>query len=166
VAEAAAKRGDAVAREPAVGLDLALTGPSRADAASQALQVGPQAPHAGEVVLQLGELDLELALRGVGVPGEDVEDDGRAIDDRQLELALEITLLARTELVVAGDQAGRGWAKIEAVSLYQRALDLMGSEEPEIRRKITQRLAVAAAASLHLMDVELLGRRSPQPADS
>jgi class 3 adenylate cyclase len=68
--------------------------------------------------------------------------------------------------VVAGDQAGRGWAKIEAVSLYQRALDLMGSEEPEIRRKVTQRLAVAAAATIHFTDVELLGRKSPQPADS
>ena len=37
---------------------------------------------------------------------------------------------------------------------------------PDLRRKVTQRLAVAAAATIHFTDAELLGRRSPQPADS
>jgi hypothetical protein len=45
--------------------------------------VRPQAAHAREVVLELRELDLELALGRVGVVGEDVEDDRRAIDDGQ-----------------------------------------------------------------------------------
>ena len=68
--------------------------------------MGPPAPHAGEVVLQLRELDLELALRRVCVVGEDVEDDRGAIDDRDVERRLEVALLARNELVVAGDQVG------------------------------------------------------------
>jgi predicted ATPase len=68
-------------------------------------------------------------------------------------------------LVIAGDQAGRGWAKEEAVGLYQQALDLIGGEDPELRRKVTQRLAVAALMVVHLSDAELLGRKSPQPAE-
>src|SRR5207244_2691697 len=110
--ELSAQGGDAVAREAAVGLDLGLAGASGADAAvhaarAEALEVGPQAAHAGEVVLELRELDLELALGGVGVVGEDVEDDRRAVDDRHVaELLLEVALLTRAELVVAGHDVG------------------------------------------------------------
>src|SRR5256886_3385408 len=68
--------------------------------------------------------------------------------------------------VIAGDQAGRGWAKEEAVAFYQQALDLIGGDDLELRRKVTQRQAVAAVAVVHVSDAELLGRRSPQPADS
>jgi len=68
--------------------------------------------------------------------------------------------------VIAGDQAGRGWAKEEAVGFYQQALDLIGGDDLELRRKITLRQAVAAQAVVHVSDAELLGRRSPQPADS
>ena len=44
---------------------------------------------------------LPSALRGVR--GEDVEDHGGAVDDGDPELLLEVALLARAELVVAGD---------------------------------------------------------------
>jgi hypothetical protein len=60
----------------------------------------PHAPHAGKVVLQLGELDLQLALGARGVLGEDVEDQLRAVDDAQLELVLEPALLAGVEVIV------------------------------------------------------------------
>jgi hypothetical protein len=83
IAEPPAERRDAIARQAAVGLDLGLAGPPRPDAAAQALEVGPQAPHAREVVLELGELDLQLALGAAGMSREDVEDDRRAVDDRQ-----------------------------------------------------------------------------------
>ena len=66
----------------------------------------PQSAHAGEVVLELGELDLELSGRAVGVVGEDVEDDRRPVDDRHAEGALEVALLPRCQLVVAGDEVG------------------------------------------------------------
>ena len=66
----------------------------------------PQPAHPGEVVLELGELDLELSLRRVSVVGEDVEDYGRPVDHRYAEVLLEVPLLPRGELVVAGDQVG------------------------------------------------------------
>ena len=103
VAQAPAQREDAVAREAPVGLDLRLARPARADPAAEALEVRPQAAHAREVVLELGELDLELALGGPGVAGEDVEDDLGAVDDRDLERRSSVALLARGELVVARD---------------------------------------------------------------
>ena len=42
----------------------------------------------------------------VGVVGEDVEDHRGAVDHRHAERRLEVALLARRELVVAGDQVG------------------------------------------------------------
>ena len=67
--------------------------------------------------------------------------------------------------VVAGDQAGRGWAKEEAVSFYQQALDLIGDGDPELRRKVTQRQAVAVLMVAHVADADLLGRKSRQLAE-
>ena len=67
--------------------------------------------------------------------------------------------------VVAGDQAGRGWAKEEAVAFYQQALDLIADGDPELRRKVTQRQAVAVLMVAHVADAELLGRKSPQLAE-
>jgi len=62
--------------------------------------------------------------------------------------------------VVAGDQAGRGWAKEEAVGFYQQALDLIGDGDPELRRNITKRQAVAVQMVAHVLDADLLGRKS------
>src|SRR5437660_2202905 len=111
--EATLEGRDAVAREAPVSLDLRLPRPPRADPAAQSLEVAPQSAHAREVVLELRELDLELALGAAGVRGEDVEDHGCSIDDRKAERLLEVALLARGELVVAGDEVrvallGRG----------------------------------------------------------
>src|SRR5207253_5717381 len=66
LAQAAAQGGDAVAGEAAVGLDLALARAPGADAAvhaagAEALEVGPETPHPGHVVFELGQLDLQLA---------------------------------------------------------------------------------------------------------
>ena len=72
---------------PAVALELRLTRAARADAAAEPLEVLPHAAHARQVVLELRELDLELALGADGVLGEDVEDQLRAVDDPCVESA-------------------------------------------------------------------------------
>ena len=102
----ATQRRDPVARQAAVGLDLRLPRPPRADPAAEPLEVAPQPAHPREVVLQLGQLDLQLALGAARVGGEDVEDHRRAVHDRQADGLLEVALLARRQLVVAGDQVG------------------------------------------------------------
>src|SRR5699024_11035338 len=80
-----AMRSDATA----VQLDLGLTGSPRAHArpagrhAAAGLPGHRLAPAAqsGQQVLQLGQLHLGLALPGLGVLGEDVQDEGGAVDD-------------------------------------------------------------------------------------
>jgi hypothetical protein len=109
VCELPLQRGDPVAGQPTVGLDLRLAGSPGTDTAvdstgSEALEVRPQPAHPRQVVLELSELDLELALGAVGMVGEDVEDDRRAVDHRNPELGLEVALLSRRQLVVAGHQ--------------------------------------------------------------
>jgi len=68
-------------------------------------------------------------------------------------------------LVVAGDQAGRGWAKGEAVEYYRQALAVLPEDDRERRRDITRRQAVALQALMHVADAELLGRRGVAAAD-
>ena len=52
-------------------------------------------PRMRYVVLQLRQLDLELAFGGVRMLGEDVENHGGAIDHAHLEPIFEMALLSR-----------------------------------------------------------------------
>ena len=96
------------AREPAVCLELSLAGAARPHsptdcrrgASGEPLEVLPEAAHAREVVLELGKLDLELALGAPRVLGEDVQDQLRAVDDPRIQRVLEVALLRRGQLVV------------------------------------------------------------------
>jgi class 3 adenylate cyclase len=60
-------------------------------------------------------------------------------------------------LLVAAEQAERGWAKDRAVDLYREALELVADEDDERRRAIRRRLAVAHQALFHVQDARLLG---------
>ena len=99
---------DPRAGEASVGLELTLTWASSPDAAPEALEVLPQAPHARQVVLELRQLDLELALRAACVLREDVEDQLRAVDDTRLQLVFQGPLLCRAQLVVDEQRFGVG----------------------------------------------------------
>ena len=99
--------------DAAVGLELRLTGTARPDsraerahASAEALEVLPHAAHPWQVVLQLRELDLKLALGAPRMLGEDVEDQLGPIDDACLECVLERPLLGRLELVVHEEHLG------------------------------------------------------------
>jgi hypothetical protein len=81
----------------------------------------PHSPHAGEVVLELRQLDLELALRADGVLGEDVEDQLRAVDHARLKRILELPLLHGCELVVDQEDIRAG-GRIRVLQLGEPAL--------------------------------------------
>jgi class 3 adenylate cyclase len=66
-------------------------------------------------------------------------------------------------LVVAGDQAGRGWARHEAAAFYQEALALLTEGQPDLRREIRRRQAVALASVFHAK--ELRFQRGTLPAE-
>jgi class 3 adenylate cyclase len=54
-------------------------------------------------------------------------------------------------LLVAADQAARGWAKGHALTLYSTALELLAEDDPR-RRDVRLRQAVTAQAFQHLME--------------
>ena len=114
---------DPVAGEPAVGLDLGLAGTPGPDTTTKTLEVAPQSAHACKVVLELGELDLELALGASGVRREDVEYHRRAVHHGEPDGSLQVALLASGELVVACDQV-----RVELQCGGLRLGDLAGPE--------------------------------------
>jgi len=69
-------------------------------------------------------------------------------------------------LLKAAEQAGRGWAKDEAARLYGEALDLIPEEQPDRRREINRKRAMALAALQHVEDARLIARRlDPEPTE-
>jgi class 3 adenylate cyclase len=65
-------------------------------------------------------------------------------------------------LLLAAEQAGRGWAKDEAAALYGEALGLVPEHDVERRRVIARKRGLASAALAHVEDVRLQSRR-PDP---
>jgi len=68
-------------------------------------------------------------------------------------------------LLLAAEQAGRGWAKDEAAALYGEALGLVPEHDVERRRVIARKRGLASAALAHVEDVRLQSRR-PDPERS
>jgi hypothetical protein len=66
--------------------------------------VGPHTGQPRQPVFELRQLDLEAPLVGLGPFGEDIENEGRAVDDLDIECFFEIALLGRRKLVVEDDQ--------------------------------------------------------------
>ena len=91
---------DALAEQPAVGFQLRLARSAQADPALLPLQVGPAAHQPRGQMLELRQLDLQLALVAAGALREDVEDQADAIDDAAAQRLLEVALLGRGELVI------------------------------------------------------------------
>ena len=154
-----------VADDPAVGLELALARSPGADPAAGPRQVGPQPGQAWQLVLELGQLDLETALVGLRVQREDVEDEPAAVDDLDVEQLLERTLLGRRQLVVGDEDVEPGLAlrgdellglafadvpvRIHVAAVLPFGADDVGAgsrrEVRELRERVLCRPAVVAA---------------------
>src|ERR1700745_3962885 len=90
-------------RHASAGREAPPAGPAQSYTALLPLEVRPAAHQAAADVLQLRELDFELALEASGALREDVEDQAIAIEHTALDELLEIALLARGERVVDED---------------------------------------------------------------
>jgi class 3 adenylate cyclase len=60
--------------------------------------------------------------------------------------------------LTAAERASRGWAKEEAVEFYDRALELVPSDQRERRRRLMLARSVVAQAAIHVVDAERLQR--------
>jgi len=67
--------------------------------------------------------------------------------------------------VIAGDQAGRGWARDQAAAFYQEALALLPEEQSTRRREIVKRRAVALASVFHATELRHGVQRGAVGAD-
>src|SRR4051812_15148305 len=95
---------DPFAELAAVALELGLTRAAQTDAADALPgEVGPESGQPRQAVFELRQLDLEAPLVSRRAAGEDVEDERRAVDDFDVERALEVALLGRGEIVVNHD---------------------------------------------------------------
>jgi hypothetical protein len=101
--ETRAQHLDALADQPAVGLELGFTRAAQADTALLAFKVGPAADQACGQVLQLGQFDLQLALVALRALREDVEDQAGTVDHAHVEAPLQVTLLGGRQGVVEDD---------------------------------------------------------------
>ena len=99
VVELALQQRDALLDLAAVDFELRFAGTARADAAAQPRERGARADQVRLAVAQLRELDLQLAFARARVLREDVEDEHRAVDDRQRDDLLEVRALARPQIV-------------------------------------------------------------------
>ena len=107
----AANARDALAHHAAVDLQLAFAlTEAGSHAASHAVrsEVGPHAAQARVQVLVLGETHLQTPLLGGGVQGEDVQNEGRTVDDLHglVHDLLQIGLLGRCQLIVEDNEVG------------------------------------------------------------
>ena len=110
--------GDALHRLASVGFQLGLAGATETDAADAlSRQVGPHPGQTWQPVLQLSQLHLQAALVRLRPAGKDIEDEGRPVDDLDVEDLLQVALLVRVELFVEDDQV--------VVQLCPQVLDLL-----------------------------------------
>jgi hypothetical protein len=84
---------DARVDAAAVGFELCFTGAAGSNAAAELRHRLAAAGKARELVLELGELHLELTFAGAGVARKDIEDELRTVNDPAWKARLEVAKL-------------------------------------------------------------------------
>src|SRR5581483_4587674 len=91
---------------PAVGFKLRLARSASADAAAELGHGFAPACQPRQQVLKLGELYLELTFPRPGVPGKDVEDELRAVENAAGKRSLQVAELRGRKIVIEEDEIG------------------------------------------------------------
>src|SRR6185436_15378794 len=95
-----------------------FAGSACADAAAEPGQRRAGADEPRQQVLELRELDLQLALARPRPPREDVENQLRAVDDLAADLFLDLAQLRRRQLVVEDDDVDGGFRRRRGQALH------------------------------------------------
>ena len=169
-----AQQFDAHAEQAPVGFQLRLARAAQTNAAFLPLQVGPATHQARRQVLQLRQLDLNLALVALGALRENIQDQRRAIHHPRLQMCFEIALLRRCEDVIehhhfrpaGGDGGGdllhlaaagiQGRIRLLAAPRHQRLLFQAGTGTQEF--EFGHRIGLAALAKIERDQYGAVGR--------
>ena len=163
--------GDTRPQPPPVGLDLGFARTAGADPAAAGhpaagLPGQRLAPAAqpGQHVLQLGQLDLGLALPAARMLGEDIQDQRGPVDDLDVHHAFQVAQLARGELAVAdhrvgacrSDDAGQFarlarahvGGRVDPAAALDEAVEHLGARRLRQQAQLAQRILRAGQAAL------------------
>ena len=125
--EVARNVGDAILHPAAVGFQLRFTfTAAHADAALLPRQVAPEPRQARQQMLQLRQLDLELALACAGALGEDVQNERRAVEDLAVKGGLQVAALRGGQLVIEDNGIDIGLAAMQGELLSLAFPDVSG----------------------------------------
>ncbi len=116
------------------------------------------AGEAGHHVFELGELDLYLALAGLGAQGENIEDEHGAVDDAYVGDLLDVADLDGRQLEVENDQVDLFGLTIVADLVQLAGTDAGGGVEAlELLRDGCDRLGAGALGQLKQLGERRLG---------
>ena len=151
---------DLLARAAAVDLELGLAGAAPADAAGEARHHRVLLVQPRQRVLELRQLDLQLAVARLRVLREDVEDQHGAIDDLELGGVGDGARLRRREIVIEHQHGGVGLQRARhqlvelALADEEARIDLL----PALRHHVEHAHAGGAAQLLQLGEARLRDR--------
>src|SRR5438045_669791 len=96
--------GNTILDAAAVGFQLGFTfTAAHADAAFLPGQVAPEPGQPRQQMLELGQFDLEFSFTRAGALGENIEDQGRAIENLTIENLFEVAALGGGEFIIEND---------------------------------------------------------------
>ena len=102
---------DPFADQPAIDLELALTGSAeKTKTAALALKMSPRPDQSRALVGERGKLDLQAALIGTRPRAKNFEDQTGAVDNLRLPAPFEIALLHWAQHAIEDNQADRVFA--------------------------------------------------------
>ncbi len=125
----------------AVGLKLCLSRAARADTTAQALEMVPQSPQAGQLVLELRQLDLRACDLCARPPRENIENKLGPVDDLDLHGLLDLPALGGPQIVIEDQDVG--------VVHLGRSLDPLDHPASNVRLSVQPRAVLNEAVDHH-----------------
>ena len=122
---------NALVNPPPVGFEFGFAGTARADSAAQPRHRRAVAGQPGQQIIQLRQLDLQLAFAGSRAPGENVQDELGPVEDLHVQRFFQIALLRGRQLLVEDHHR-----RIVKVDLRLELVDFAGADQ---RRRIGAR---------------------------
>ena len=91
---------NALVNPPPVGFEFGFARPARSDSAAQPRHRRAVAGQAGQQIIQLRQLHLQLAFARARAPREDIQDELGPVENLDVQRFFQIALLGRRQLVV------------------------------------------------------------------